>query len=282
MKDKYQKIIKHINEADAILIGASNGLSISEGYHIFAEDEAFLAYFSEFRIRYGISSIVQGAFFPFPTIEERWAFTSSIYAYFSREEKVSNVVKNLYELLKEKNYFIVTSNTDGHLTQAGFENERLFEIEGNSNHLQCKQACHDHIYAGEEVLQVMFEQKENGRVSTELMPICPECGGDMQVHVEVDRNFIKGEAWQASFQAYQDFIKQANGKNLVLLELGVGARNQLIKAPFMKLTHLEPNATYITLNKGQVYIPEVILSKSIGIDADLAEVLEQLVQSSDK
>ena len=274
----YQEIIKRINEADAILIGASNGLSISEGYHIFAENEAFLMYFREFREKYGISSIVQGAFFPFPTIEERWAFSSSIYAYFSREKEVSTVMKNLYELLKDKNYFIVTSNTDGHLTMAGFENERLFEIEGNSNHLQCKHACHDHIYAGDEVLKDLYEQKDNGRVPTELIPKCPECGGPMQVHVEVDSNFLKGKAWQTSFQAYQEFIKQANGKNLVLLELGVGARNQLIKAPFMEIAYLEQNATYITLNKGQVYIPEAISSKSIGVDADLAEVLEKLVQ----
>ena len=103
----------------------------------------------------------------------------------------------------------------------------------------------------------------------------------MQVHVEVNPYLLKGEAWQDSFQAYQDFIKQASGKNLVLLELGVGARNQLIKAPFMNLTHLEDNATYITLNKGQVYIPELIASKSIDVDADLA-VLEQLVQISRK
>lgn len=277
-----EAILRQINEADAILVGASNGLSISEGYHIFAEDDAFLMYFSEFREKYGIRSIVQGAFFPFPTIEERWAFTSSIYAYFSREKQVSHVMNHLRELLKNKNYFIVTSNTDGHLTKAGFENERLFEIEGNSNHLQCKQACHDHIYDGEEVLQAMFEQKENGRVRTELMPKCPECGGDMQVHVEVDTNFLKGQAWQRSFQAYQDFIQQASGKKLVLLELGVGARNQLIKAPFMELTYVEQHATYITLNKGQVYIPEAIAAKSIGVDANLADVLTQLVQLGKK
>ncbi|MER2192445.1 MAG: hypothetical protein ABS951_15910 [Solibacillus sp.] len=282
MIEKCQEIIKQLHEADAVLIGASNGLSISEGYHIFAEDEAFLTYFREFCEKYGISSIVQGAFFPFPTIEERWAFSSSIYAYFSREKEVSTVMNNLYELLKDKNYFIVTSNTDGHLTSAGFENDRLFEIEGNSNHLQCKHACHDHIYAGEDVLQAMYEQKENGRVRAELIPVCPKCGGEMQVHVEVNPYFLKGEAWQASFQAYQDFIKQAHGKKLVLLELGVGARNQLIKAPFMNLTYLEKNATYITLNKGQVYIPEIISAKSIGVDADLAEVLAQLVQINQK
>ena len=57
--------------------------------------------------------------------------------------------------------------------------------------------------------------------------------------------------WKNSFQAYKDFIEKAYDKKLVLLELGVGARNQLIKAPFMNLTSLEENATYITLNMGR-------------------------------
>ena len=101
----------------------------------------------------------------------------------------------------------------------------------------------------------------------------------MQVYVEVDRNFLKGEAWQASFQAYKDFIENARGKKLVLMELGVGIRNQLIKAPFMNLTSIEENATYITINKGsELYIPDVIASKSIGVDGDIAEVIEHLVQ----
>ena len=38
MKEKYRNIYKVLQEADALLIGASNGLSISEGYNIFADD----------------------------------------------------------------------------------------------------------------------------------------------------------------------------------------------------------------------------------------------------
>ena len=36
-----------IAQADAILIGASNGLSIAEGYHIFANNEICLLYTSD-------------------------------------------------------------------------------------------------------------------------------------------------------------------------------------------------------------------------------------------
>lgn len=279
MKETYRKVLTKIEEADAIVLGASNGLSISEGIHIFADDSSFQDNFGDFREKYGFRSIIQGCFFPYPSEEEKWAFFSRMYEYFLINREASPVMKNLYELVKDKNYFVVTSNIDAHFTQAGFPKERLFEIEGNCRNLQCSHGCHNQIYPGDDVLSKMAQNQENGKVPPNLIPKCTECGGPMQVHIEVDRNFLKGEAWQKSFQAYQDFIEKAHGKKLVLLELGVGARNQMIKAPFMNVTNHEENATYITFNKGsELFIPDVIAAKSIGINGNIAEVLQQLVQ----
>lgn len=277
MKEKYSEVITKIKEADGIVVGASNGLSISEGIHIFAENADFLENFGDFREKYGFRSIIQGCFYPFPSEEEKWAFFSRMYNYFLYTDGASPVMKNLYELIKDKDYFVVTSNIDDHFRQAGFPEDRLFEIEGNSRNLQCTNGCHNKIYPGDEVLSEMVLAQENSKVPTKLIPKCPECNGPMQVHLEVDRNFLKGEAWQTSFHAYQDFIEKFHRKKLVLLELGVGARNQLIKAPFMNLTNGEENFTYITLNKGELYIPDEIAAKSIGIDGDTAEALQQLV-----
>ncbi|WP_121614324.1 Sir2 family NAD-dependent protein deacetylase [Mesobacillus foraminis] len=279
MKEKYRKVLTKIEEADAIVIGASNGLSISEGIHIFADDLSFQENFGHFREKYGFRSIIQGCFYPYPSQEEKWAFFSRMFGYFLINKKASPVMKYLYELVKDKNYFVVTSNIDAHFTQAGFPKERLFEIEGNCRNLQCSHTCHNRIYPGDEILNKMAQNQENGKVPSDLIPTCPECGGSMQVHIEVDRNFLRDESWQSSLEAYQDFIKKAHGEKLVLLELGVGARNQMIKAPFMNVTNHEENATYITLNKGrELYIPEEIAPKSIGIDGNIAEVLQQLVQ----
>lgn len=279
MEEKYQEVLSKIKKADSILIGASNGLAISEGYNIFAEDSFFLEHFGDFRKKYGIRSIIQGSFYPYLSQEEKWAFFSRLYFYFSSNKEASPVMKNLYELVKDKNYFVVTSNTDSHFTLGGFEKERLFEFEGNSRYLQCSKGCHDRIYQGDDILSEMAKHQRDCKVPSDLIPECPECGGPMQVHVEVDRNFLRGEAWQTSLQAYKEFIENANGKNLVLLEFGVGARNQLIKAPFMEITNHEEHATYITFNRGsELYIPDAIAAKSIGIDGNISEELERLAQ----
>jgi NAD-dependent SIR2 family protein deacetylase len=279
MTEKYFEILTKIKEADGIVIGASNGLSISEGIHIFADDLSFRKNFGDFGDKYGFRSIIHGCFHHFPSEEEKWAFFSRMYKYFLYKTEASPVMKNLYELVKDKNYFVVTSNIDDHFRQAGFSEKRLFEIEGNCRNLQCRNGCHDQIYPGNDILSKMAENQENGKVPTELIPKCPVCGGPMQVHLEIDRSFLRGESWQKSYQVYQNFIENAHGKKLVLLELGVGARNQLIKAPFMKLTSIEENATYITFNRGsELYIPDIIAGKSIGVDGNIADVLQKLVQ----
>lgn len=49
MKEKYSKVLIKIQDADSIVIGASNGLSISKGIHIFADNVVFQKHFGDFR-----------------------------------------------------------------------------------------------------------------------------------------------------------------------------------------------------------------------------------------
>lgn len=67
-----------IRNADAIVIGTSNGLSIAEGYNIFADNEWFRMNFDDFQQRYGFSNVLEGCFFAFPTEEEKWAYWSRL------------------------------------------------------------------------------------------------------------------------------------------------------------------------------------------------------------
>ena len=73
------------------------------------------------------------------------------------------------------------------------------------------------------------------------------------------------------------FIDHYHSKRLVILELGIGSRNRLIKLPLMQLAALEPQATYITLNLAQeLYFPDEIAYKSIGLVGDITVTLRDL------
>ena len=50
--DKIKQAIQAIKQSDALLIGASNGLSIAEGYHIFAGNEMSHIQFGDFQQMY--------------------------------------------------------------------------------------------------------------------------------------------------------------------------------------------------------------------------------------
>ena len=95
----------------------------------------------------------------------------------------------------------------------------------------------------------------------------------MDIHMGAGQRMIPDTAAQARFQ---NFLKTYHGKKLVVLELGIGWRNQLIKAPMMRLVASEPNATYVTLNLGEIYITDNIKEKSFGLDGRLDELLPAL------
>jgi len=217
------KACKAIAEADALLIGASNGLSIAEGYHIFANNAMFHHQFGDFQERYGVRSVIDGCFFRYPDENTRQEFFRRLVQYWVKDYRPSQVMKDLLAIVEGKDYFILTTNADTHLELSGFDPDRVFELEGT------------------------FEQALAGK------PI-------------EDKN-----------RQVQDFITQCHGRRLVLLELGIGRNNRLIKQPLMQLAAGEPHATYITLNLApELYIPESIAPKSIGLEGDIAVTLSEL------
>ena len=130
METSIEKAKKAIREADAILIGASNGLSISEGYNIFADNDMFKQQFGDFREKFGLRNVLDGIFSKNMNSENRRSFLQRLVKLWVDDYKLSETMNNLYSLVKQKPYFILTTNADEHLEVAGFESEKIWEIEG--------------------------------------------------------------------------------------------------------------------------------------------------------
>lgn len=268
-----------IRQADGVLIGASNGLSIAEGYHIFADDLWFRNNFGDFRNRYGIRNVLQGMFFQYPSEETKWAFFSRLISRKCYLEKPGSVMQNLYQLVGSKDYFVVTSNGEDHFVPAGFERDKVFEIEGRLTQSRCQNGCGAAVYENRDEILKMAEAEKDGYIPTEMVPHCPNCGGPVTVNMADNDSFFRTEQFQRKMEDYQKFVRSCHGGKLVILELGVGWRNRMIKEPFMRLAASEPEAVYITFNKGEIYIPSEIKEKSIGVDGDIAEVLREICKA---
>lgn len=271
--DELKQIAKKIKDSDAVLIGASNGLSITEGLHLFADNQAFEDLFGDIKKKYGLRCILQGMSAQWPSEEEKWGFWSRLIHHYCGKYQESPVMSDLKEIVDGKDYFIITTNGECHFELSGFSPEKVYEVEGNWLTMQCACACHDTLYPSLDPAEKMAGAEKGGRVLSAMVPRCPKCGGPMQIHMETDQNFIPETKGRQRFEA---FLEQYHGEKLVVLELGIGWRNQLIKAPLMRLVEREPNAAYVTINLGEVYITDNIKEKSFGLDGYLGEILSEL------
>lgn len=273
--DKLERLKKEIETADAIVIGAGAGLSTAAGFTY--SGERLQRYFSDFVEKYDFSDMYSGGFYPFSTPEEQWAYWSR-YIYINRYMDVDNgTYRLLFELMKDKDYFVITTNVDHQFQKAGFDKHRLFYTQGDYGLWQCSVPCHQKTYDNEETVKAMFEQQKNMRVPSELIPHCPVCGKPMSMNLRADDTFVEDDGWHMAAERYNEFLRRHKGLHILFLELGVGMNTPaIIKYPFWKMTYANPNAVYACLNFGEAYVPDEIAKQSICINADIHEVLNFL------
>ena len=270
-----ERLKKEIETADAVVIGAGAGLSTAAGFTY--SGERLQKYFGDFVEKYGFRDMYSGGFYPFSTPEELWAYWSR-YIYINRYMDVDNgTYKRLYELMKDKDHFVITTNVDHQFQKAGFDKKRLFYTQGDYGLWQCSEPCHQKTYDNEETVRAMFEQQKDMRVPTELVPRCPICGKPMSMNLRADDTFVEDEGWHLAAERYEDFLQDHDGQHILFLELGVGMNTPgIIKYPFWKMTYADPNAVYACLNFGEAYVPDEIEKQSICINWDIREVLSEI------
>lgn len=272
--DKIKKLKTALEEADCVMIGAGAGLSTSAGFTY--SGERFDKYFSDFGEKYGFKDMYSGGFYPYPTPEEMWAYWSR-YIYINRYMDIPKpVYEELLELVRDKDYFVITTNVDHCFQKAGFDKKRLFYTQGDYGLFQCSEPCRDVTYDNKDMILNMYEKQSGMRIPSELIPKCPNCGKPLTMNLRSDDKFVEDEGWHEAAKRYEEFNKTHKGK-VLYLELGVGYNTPvIIKYPFWQRTFDNPNATYACINFSDAECPEQIKDRSILIEGDIGEVLEDL------
>lgn len=283
--NKMQELTEKIKEADAVIIGAGSGLSTSAGYTY--SGERFVKYFEDFIKKYHFTDMYSGGFYPFDTLEEHWAYWSR-YIWINRyQDPPKNTYRKLLELVKEKDYFVLTTNVDHCFQRAGFDKHRLFYTQGDYGLFQCSRPCNQKTYDNEAVIRDMIEAQgyrigadgmlippETGAlkmsVPSELVPHCPECGRPMSMNLRADDTFVEDDGWKLAATRYSDFLRRHKELQVLYLELGVGGNTPgIIKYPFWQMTAENPKAVYACVNAGEAYAPAQIEAQSLCINADI-------------
>ena len=270
-----ERLRQTLLDADAVVIGAGSGLSAAAGFTY--TGERFQRYFSDFSEEYGIQDMYSGGFYPFPSQEEFWAYWSRYILINRYQDPPRPVYQELLALVKNKDYFVITTNVDHCFQKAGFDKKRLFYTQGDYGLLQCSEPCYQKTYSNEEIVRQMVNQQKNLRVPSQLVPHCPVCGKPMTMNLRCDSTFVQDEGWHQAAERYENFLRTRAGQKILFWELGVGYNTPvIIKYPFWHMTVENPQAVYACINFGETVTMKGLEKQSILINDDIGSVIRTL------
>ena len=270
MKSTIEELKRLIDEADAIVIGAGAGMSSAAGFEY--GGKFFKEHFPEM-VKLGYTDMYSAGFHHFDSEEAKWAYWSK-HIYYCRYQGVKELYKDLLEVVKNKNYFVITTNVDHQFQLAGFDKNRLFYTQGDYGLFQCSIPCHNKTYDNKDLVLNMLKEQKNNLIPSSLIPKCPICGRAMETNLRSDDRFVEDEGWHKARDNYSKFIEDNKDRKVLFLELGVGYNTPgIIKVPFMQMTYRFNDAIYVCINKGDNYIPDEIKDKSLVLDEDISKVI---------
>lgn len=273
--EQISRLKQEMETADAIVIGAGAGMSTAAGMRY--DGERFEKDFSDFHQKYGIQDMYSGGFYPYETLEEYWAWWSRQILVNRYEAGVGKTYAELLELVKNRDYFIITTNVDHQFQLAGFDKKRLFYTQGDYGLWQCSKPCHRKTYDNESAVRQMAAEQKDMKIPAELIPRCPVCGAPMTMNLRTDGTFVQDEGWYAASDRYGGFMERHKRRHILFLELGVGANTpMIIKYPFWQMTAQNSRAVYACINHGEAVCPEEIRQRAICINSDIKQVLNDI------
>ena len=270
------KLKTALDEADAVVIGAGAGLSTSAGFTY--NGERFQKYFADFEAKYGFHDMYSGGFYPYDSPEEHWAYWSRYIRINRYTDAPKPVYEELLRLVKDKDYFVITTNVDHCFQKAGFDKKRLFYTQGDYGLFQCSEPCCQETWDNEAVIRQMVAEQKDMKIPSALIPRCPHCGKPLTMNLRSDDRFVEDEGWHAAAGRYANFLRTREGQKILFLELGVGYNTPvIIKYPFWQMTAKNPRATYACINRGEVFCPDEIADRAICVDGDIGEAIEKVL-----
>ena len=273
--EEYNSRILQAKQADYIIIGAGSGLSAAAGLKY--SGEKFERNYKEFIEKYHFEDLYSASFYDFSSQEEKWAFFAKMIKLNRYNEKPLKLYQKLYEIIKDKNYFVLSTNVDGQFFNSGFDKDKVFEVQGDYCYLQCENACHNKLYYNKELVEKWIQNTVDCKIPSNLVMKCPVCGGNMDMNLRKDANFVQDSNWYDMSRKYDEFLGRTKDKNVVLLEIGVGFNTPgIIRFPFEQMTNNSKKTTLIRINKDYPSTMLEIESKTISFNEDTNKVIEDL------
>lgn len=194
-----------------------------------------------------------------------------------REEKWNAAYVGLENILKDKNYFIVSLCMDDYIYGSGLNEKRIVTPCGGFRKMQCNKNC-SHILS--DVPQESFDavlQYYNKELPLEALkePTCSICGEKLRFNqLGVDQ--YAEEGYLDRWSEYTKWLQGTVNKKLCVLELGVGLEYPtIIRFPFEKIVFYNQKAFLYRVHPSLYQLGEEIADKGRGINENPVDFLRK-------
>ena len=271
-----------VKEADHIILGGASGLSAAGGGDFYyAATPSYQQAFKRFYEKYHFTGAFAGMRHRWSSRGEFWGYLAT-FLHTTLHAPIREPYKDLQAILRDKDYFILTTNQDTQAIKA-FPEEKVAQIQGDHRFFQCSQQCTDDVWDATEKIDEMYDYLEEHDTTTipdAMIPRCPHCGAEAFPWVHGYGNFLEGSRYQEQYQKISDDLEHhLHDQHLLFLELGVGQMTPMfIQEPFWALTNNLPGAYDVMVNRDYQFLPQQIEDKGVAIKGDIAKVLKDVRQ----
>ncbi len=200
MHDKFEQIQKRIIDADLVLIGIGELLSVpTKKMDTAKKYEAFMD-----------GNKLEGVY---PYLQQIFISENSV--------EILEFYNRLYELVKEKNYYVLTTNVDDVIFESKLDKERIVAPCGSIHSFVCQECMGDITYFSKDDVKANQNILDKEKAGEFKIARCPKCGKVMTPNV-VSYEYYDEKGYLDKWTRYTKWLQGTVNKKLCILELGVG------------------------------------------------------------
>ena len=263
MHDTILRAKELVANADVIIITAGAGMGVDSGLPDFRGDLGFWKAYPPLKDKnLSFTEMANPQWF-FDDPKLAWAFYGHRLKLYNKTTPHAGFAL-LRELCAQKNenYFICTSNVDGHFAKARFSKDKIYEVHGSIHHAQC-------IHNDDGMIWPMCESSvevDEAKFIATKMPVCPECGCVSRPNIMMfyDHEFNPKRTWSQR-KRYEAWLSENENSKIAIIEIGAGLAVPTIRKHGEALVERSKKATLIRINpKDSDLNPQLGISLKLG------------------
>lgn len=278
-QDALRKAAEAIRGAQALLIGAGAGMGVDSGLPDFRGNEGFWKAYPPYqKLGLDFVSLANPRWFrDDPTLA--WGFYGHRLNLYRKTQPHDgfHILLNWSRRMKH-GAFVFTSNVDGHFQRMGFPTDRVMEVHGTFDKLQCTRECGVGLISADSLQVPVDETTTRAR---EPLPACPRCGALVRPNVLMFNDW----EWDSSRTAEQEahlraWLRAVSSTPLVVVECGAGTAIPTVRHFCERVTD-HPQRKLIRINVRDPEVPKGHIGLTTGALAGLRAIDECLATPGD-